>query len=81
MTDIHRNRRDEPRLAVASLAEIESEIADLLDVTEMLQARPDVSEADAIWQLAEAVKGLAWAVGSLARHHENLAVTTTTGGQ
>jgi hypothetical protein len=80
MNAIHRNCRTEPRLAVASLAEIESEIADVLDVMEAVQSAPDLSHANAVWQIAEAVKGLAWAVGSLAQHDEDLAVTTAAGG-
>ena len=80
MNELHRNRRNEPRLPAGSLAAIESEIADLLDVTEQIQSHPDLSHADAVWQLAEAVKGLAWAVGSLARHHEHLAVASAVRG-
>ncbi len=56
MTDLHRNCRAAPRIAIASLAEIETEVADLLDVMEAVQARPDMIHADAVWQIAEAVR-------------------------
>lgn len=69
MMELHQN--DKEPLAAASLAEIETEVADVLDALQLIQHRvPD----GPIWDLAEAVKGLAWSVGSLSRHHENLAV-------
>lgn len=79
MTHLHRNcRADQGKLARASLAEIETEIADILDLTENVQRT--VEACGAVWQLAEAVKGLAWAVGSLASHYEDAAVGAATDG-
>lgn len=69
---LHRNHQDEPPLMRGSLAEIEAEIADILDVVGLIQR--DVQEGGPVWQLAECVKGLAWTVGSLAEHHEDACV-------
>jgi hypothetical protein len=72
MGDVMELHHTEP-LAAASLTEIETEVSDVLDALQSVQQRvPD----GPIWDLAETVKGLAWAVGSLSRHHENLAVKT-----
>lgn len=77
MTHLHRNcRSDNGTLARASLAEIEVEIADVLDVLDLVQSGAE--ECGPVWQIVEAVRGLAWAVGSLARHHEDAAMKAAT---
>ncbi|GGD93492.1 hypothetical protein GCM10011390_10340 [Aureimonas endophytica] len=92
MTMVRRNSRFDKPVPIGSLAEIEQEIADVLDVIDRVQKSAEeaaervaaecdvILETNPLWQLAEAVKGLAWAVGSLAHHHENLAVEVATRG-
>lgn len=92
MSMIRRNSRADSPVPVGSLAQIEQEIADVLDAIDLIQKSAEEAvlqveaeckvalDANPLWQVAEAVKGLAWAVGSLAYHHENLAVEVATKG-
>lgn len=68
-----------PTLPRGSLAEIEVEVSNILATLENVQ-RDRVHDSiadcqdDSIWQIAEAVRGLAWAVASLALHHADAQV-------
>lgn len=77
MNHSHRNVRPAQPYRTASLAEIEAEISMVLEVAANVQSDIREDWQNPVWQIAEAVRGLAWAVESLVEHHSNAAAGGT----